>query len=274
MQWIARVTGEGVRRRLSRYFASANDARVLDERLKRLERCVFVELNHEGLELLEQLTFSNPCAQKLARIGSEGDGGYVVPVESLANRRVVSLGVGTDWSADRDCARLGAQVAMFDPTVEAPKRLPPSIRFFQLGVGTTDAGAFLTLQSILERLGWQGRNDLWLMMDVEGAEWEVLNSADLMCFEVVVLEMHQLDRLVFDLHKSAQTSGVNRLLETHIPVASHVNNLAATYATSAGPIPACLEVCLIRRDKFEPGPHDGSLIWSRYPNDPMSHAAI
>jgi hypothetical protein len=94
-----------------------------------------------------------------------------------------------------------------------------------------------------------------LQMDIEGAEYEVLVSADtrdLSKFACVVLEFHQLELLVTRFAGGFILRSVEKLNQSHIPISRHVNNNGPIYRRGGLSVPSTLEVTFLRRDLFEP----------------------
>ena len=145
----------------------------------------------------------------MERIGSSY-GGWSVAIEPITPRSIVySFGVGEDISFDLGMiARFGVTVHAFDPTPRSiawlrTQELPPALQFHAYGIGSIDGVArfyppeddrFVSfsiversvpgraaieapvrrLASIMEQLG-HDRVDV-LKMDIEGAEYEVLDD--------------------------------------------------------------------------------------------------
>ncbi|HND54024.1 MAG TPA: FkbM family methyltransferase [Pirellulaceae bacterium] len=136
-----------------------------------------------------------PCRLpwRKARIGREGDGGYIVfdrQLEHLA--AVYSYGIGDDVSFDLALAHgYRLPIYQYDHTIRAS---PVEHDLFQF---RRERGGAESLRRHLATNGHAFCRSLLLKMDIEGDEWDVINgcSDDLLGqFEQVVLEVHRLDR--------------------------------------------------------------------------------
>lgn len=212
-------------------------------------------------------------AHRFARIGSAGDGGYVVPVDLPLPELAISIGVGPDNSADLALASRGVRVVEFDHTVDEAPGSHDRLRFHKLGVGSvTESEArsdILTLDEIKDVAGHG--DEIWLLMDVEGAEWAVLTDApDLRAFSVICIELHGLAALIVD--GGDRLASLERLASDHVVIACHHNDLTPMYRIAGISIPDTVELTLVRSDLFSPGV--GAVPSSLLrPNDPVIRAA-
>jgi hypothetical protein len=196
-------------------------------------------------EMLRPWTASNI---ELVRVGGPGDGGYVMaaPVEAEG---AISLGVGRDVSWDCAIGAAGIRVAMFDPTVRRlPAQVPRGV-FHRLGVGHARP-TYLPLHELLAVAGWVGSADLILKMDVEGAEWEVLEDPHLNLnrFRQILIEFHDIARLQDAQQGPQAIAAMERLVTHHKPVHIHANNYDEVVRFGAYWFPNAVEVSLVRND--------------------------
>eukprot|EP00741_Cyanophora_paradoxa_P018680 tig00021073_g18030.t1 len=129
----------------------------------------------------------DPLACKNARrYGLDGDGGWTVCVDSFdatdPTLSVLSIGVGWDWSFDRQMGAEGADVISLDHTVTLPEVIAPGVRFFRMGAAArTDlfrSRPMVSLCFVAEQLrAVRGRSLRVVKIDCEGCEWDVLTSA-------------------------------------------------------------------------------------------------
>ena len=89
-------------------------------------------------------------------------------------------------------------------------------------------------------------------MDIEGAEWAVLLNVSrntLIRFRIIVIELHNLERLMdkhaFELIKAT----FERLLQDFYVVHNHPNNYGRIVRCGSLIIPRVLEMTLIRKDR-------------------------
>lgn len=205
----------------------------------------------------------------LIRVGGDRDGGYVM-AEVGDPGTVVSIGVGDDNSADLWFAERGWRVVEWDPTVAAPPVTHPDIAFHALGLGPAVGDRRLTLTRIVEAS--QVTGTAILMVDIEGDECltDVGMTADaLACFEQIVIELHDLSRVLEPDYRARLITLLDALLAEHEVIHVHANNCAPLYWINGVPLPDVLEVSLVARSLVtgELVDHDLPTPLDR-PNDP------
>lgn len=205
------------------------------------------------------------------RMGSLGDGGYVMPETSHRSNLAISIGIGDEVSFDNQLCAQGAKVLQFDHTIENTPSTHSAVDFYPLGWGTEDSSVFLTLKSMLKKADWHSARHPILKFDTEGAEWDCLDqvdSEDLAKFEVIAGEFHQFDRLPDREFFDRALRVFTKLNLTHRVVHLHANNAGGMVLISGVPFPRLLELTWVKIDKFTfhghsnepiPGPLD-------YPN--------
>ena len=89
-------------------------------------------------------------------------------------------------------------------------------------------------------------------MDIEGAEWQALlniSEKTLARFRIIVVEMHELERLM-DRHSFSIIQAVmDRLLDKFYLVHNHPNNTGGIVAAGKIEIPRVVELTFLRRDR-------------------------
>lgn len=196
----------------------------------------------------------------LERIGSEFDGGYVLPKQLIESASgVVSIGIGDNNDADFDLAVRGLDVHAWDHTVRGLPRNHGSITFHQIGVGANDSRTLRTLQSITDESFGNQASNLILLMDAEGAEWSVLSTISdqtLGRYDVLCLELHGLGDSL--LPGSRIVSILARLRELFVPVSVHANNYGAFWQTKDFVLPDIIEVTYVRKGLISSNPVIGN----------------
>jgi hypothetical protein len=145
--------------------------------------------------LVKQLTPYDVGYRKI-RLGGDRDGGYIVAdcqLDTVA--AMYSFGIADDDLFDLAFAQnFKKPVYQYDPFVEKSpsESINPLIRFNKRGVSDRKTDLFDTLENFVRENGHTDQ-DLFLKMDIEGAEWEVFASippAVLQQFSQIVLEFH------------------------------------------------------------------------------------
>ena len=187
---------------------------------------------------------------ELIRVGGSTDGGYVMAAPLVASG-ALSIGVGSDVSWDQDIAARGIPVAMFDHTIRKPPQAVPNSTFHRIGIGPTAIHTIKPLDQLREIAGAQGRNDVLLKMDVEGAEWAALTRprpVNLEPFTQIVLELHGLAELKDERAAESILTAIEHLTATHAPIHVHANNYDELVRFGTWWFPNAIELSLIRKD--------------------------
>ena len=195
-------------------------------------------------ELKELLKIKAPIESSLIRVGSKGDGGYVM-VNEFNSNIAYSFGVGDNTTWDEGMSQLGYDVYMYDPTVTfEPKN--PKLHFFKEGIGEKDSEEFKTLETILHR-NKHNSVGMILKMDVEGAEWPFLKSVKeetLNMFDQILFEFHGLLNPTKDFNI---LSLLKKLNKTHQLVHLHGNNCGMVLNIGGLIIPSAIEVTYLNK---------------------------
>lgn len=201
--------------------------------------------------LVHLMPFDLIVSKKL-RIGSANDGGYVMVDRLSSHQDVLSYGLSWNVTFDLDLAQRGHRIFMFDHTIEGLTANHANFNYLKEGVGTTSSTDDLldTIDNHIARLGLSGDN-LILKMDVEGAEWDVLDEMSLGTlrkFEQIVLELHDF-RLIGDPVWSARAGRVLSKLAANFHLHHvHANNCAPIVVIEGLPVADVIEVSYIRND--------------------------
>lgn len=214
-----------------------------------VQRGVPNRLVEESLSMLYPVVSPSP----LIRLGTNGDGGYLVPEDFEGLMASFSPGVDVNVDFDTDVAELGIPVFLADYSVDelpSPNRLF-SFRKIFLGVQTNASHIRLDDWLLMDA---PKEGDLMLQMDIEGAEWQVLmdaSNSSISRFRTMVLELHDLDSYltVKSLSPTFQ-SLMAKLLETHSIVHVHANNALPLSRYRRFQLPRVIELTFLRNDRF------------------------
>lgn len=195
-------------------------------------------------------------AAPLIRLGSPGDGGYLIPDDLAGLEYCFSPGVNR--TADFESALADRHIRSFlaDHSVAHPPFMRPEFVFDRKFIGLTDDEVYMTLQSWKHRYlaGYAG--DLLLQMDIDGSEYEVLLNAPeplLAQFRIIVVELHALDRLFDPFAFRVMGNCFRRLLERFYVVHAHPNNCGGMIRHQGIEIPQVMELTLYNRARAAPG---------------------
>src|SRR5262245_1319680 len=169
--------------------------------MKALVRSVLLNLgtwidraNVDDERILELISLLKPKRTdcNLKRFGStQGDGGYLLPDDLDGIGACVSPGVSTECSFDTQIADLGIDVYLADASVSGPPVFHERFKFSKIYLDAFNSGQTITIDDFCKSIS--PGSDLLLQMDIEGAEYRVLNSASeslLSRFRIMVIEFH------------------------------------------------------------------------------------
>lgn len=192
----------------------------------------------------------------LVRVGvGRSDGGYIMLQDFQDTGIAYSFGISNDVSWDSIMVELDYQVYMYDHTIDALPYEKAGFHYFKegiAGIDRTDA-PLKTLKHFIERNAHKDNKNMILKMDVEGAEWEFLETVD---FDT----LKQFDQIVFELHDivRANTSGYGKILsllekinKTHSVIHVHGNNSGCLLKVGDTIFPDVLEVSYVNNNKYE-----------------------
>ena len=203
------------------------------------------------LDLIKMIRPWTMAAMSKVRIGNDNDGGYVVPTIAMECDAVVSIGIGTDVSFDIVLAERGARILQFDHTVEGAPQQHVNFHFSKLGWGPQTEGTFVSFDEIYSRLMALNPKHSLLKFDIEGEEFDVLETTrleHLAVFDVIVCEVHYMERLGDPLFFAKVLSSFTKLTANHVPVHLHANNYQNLILVEGVPIPRVLEISFLRKD--------------------------
>lgn len=224
-----------------------------------LKRGIWIEGLVDEKPLLDLISSLRPkhTDRALERFGSSGDGGYVMPDDLDGIGGCVSPGVSTECSFDTQIADMGIDVFLADASVPGPPVAHERFKFSKLFFDTFNSDKTITIDDFCKDIAPQ--KDLVLQMDIEGAEYRVLNSASeklLSRFRIMAIEFHDLEQL-FTRFGFREINGVfARLLRTHNIVHIHPNNIFSPAVHGEIEIPPTMEFTFYRKDRanFVDGP--------------------
>jgi hypothetical protein len=196
----------------------------------------------------------------LKRIGSAGDGGYLVPDDLAGIGGCLSPGVSTEIGFDLEMASRGIPVFMADASVAGPPQEHDLFHFYPKFLDVVDDEKNMRLERLVAEASAHTADDLLLQMDIEGAEYRVLLDASdevLQRFRIILLECHHLSRLFGRQNSQLMTATFRKLLRHFHIVHIHPNNVCAATCREDVAIPPVMEFTLVRKDRARTEPRGG-----------------
>ncbi|MBR0278402.1 MAG: FkbM family methyltransferase [Synergistaceae bacterium] len=226
----------------------------LKEKIKRIiiSRRIVTSENYYR-ELHSLLKIDSAEGFDLIRIGRDYDGGYIMLDDFEPGGIAYSFGISGDVSWDKDMALRGYDVFMYDHTIDGLPEENTRFHWSKLGIadGVTHDDRLKTLEELISRNGHEGKRDMILKMDVEGAEWGFLES-------VKPETLSQFSQMTFELHNMIKLADHERVLnilrkinETHQLVHLHANNVSSYVTIGGRNFAALFEVSYVLRDKYK-----------------------
>lgn len=218
---------------------------------------LWAERSTPSAELVDLLQALAPKSTsfELRRLGSATDGGYVVPDDLDGLAGCISPGVFNECSFDLAVAELGLDVFMADASVDGPPEPNDRFHFSKLFLDTYVSPSTITLDAFCQQ-SVPGDDDLLLEMDIEGAEYRVLQNtseATMRRFRIMVIEFHHLGSLFSSFGFLEISNVFRRLLTTHEVVHIHPNNVGGPVVQGDVSIPPVLEFTFLRKDRGQFG---------------------
>ena len=241
------------------------------------------------------------------RIGPPRDGGYVVPGDVVrASTHLLALGLGDDWHFEAEFARINPHVRIVgvDGSIGPGRfarecgasllalltfgigekerrrhrtRLRRAAHYFwffgwrhrhlRQMVGTDSTPTTVTIASLLGSLGAGRPHGVFLKVDVEGAEYGLIEAigAHASAIGCLVIEFHRTSR-----HAAAFNAAMDTLLRQFRVVHIHGNNYAACDPASG--FPDAVEITLVHTALCANPPVPTDVEYPRagldYPNNP------
>lgn len=156
----------------------------------------------------------------LIRLGRDNDGGYLVNKKDLENtKKLLSLGVGDDWSFEKDFEKVKkCPIIAYDGTVSEKNDYFKSLKsffkkdktFINKNIGEKE----VPFSSIIEE-------GMFLKCDIEGSEYEILKDIikHSKYFTGIVIEFHEINNYELFNELTSFISKINQKL-VHV----HINN--------------------------------------------------
>ena len=192
----------------------------------------------------------------LIRVGGARDGGYLLPDSRINWDAIVSPGVGGSIAFESELASPETQVFLIDGTIDPIENLPINFHFLPKMLVSGDAdSSSINLAELIADSRIKGSN-LLLQMDIEGSEWEIFASTSVEIldkFKIIVVELHDLDRLLDSAQYFKMVGVIDKILENHFVTHVHINNAGSFYFHKYKKYPKVVEVTLLKRNTFTQG---------------------
>ena len=185
------------------------------------------------------------------RLGRNGDGGYVLPMDFLKDvEAVVVFGINDEDSFEKDLANYidPKKVPFFlcDPFVGYSSEGKNDFTFCSLGLGGETKENMITWPDFCRKFGLQGKKVL-LKVDIEGAEWESLAHLQASDFENVLCFIVEFHRMIHLQELPLQNKTLDLLNSVFFLNHCHVNNNGLVFRHETIVYPDVLECTYVNK---------------------------
>lgn len=144
------------------------------------------------MSLVDLLT-PKSCELPKKRYGPDNDGGYVLIDQQFDVKAIFGYGVGHDVSLENELAEAwNVPAYVFDHTITDVPPLGPNTKYIKEGItGGEETDELKKFTTHLNQLAPEG--NVLLKIDVEGAEWDVLEREDFSRVTHLIIEYHDLE---------------------------------------------------------------------------------
>lgn len=191
------------------------------------------------------------------RVGNFNDGGYVMldDFDVSGAKIAYSFGINDDVSWDDGMANKGYTMYMYDPTISVLPKKRAEFRFFRRGIAgrRVPDKSLDTLEHLMLINGHLGKKHMILKMDVEGYEWEFLETVDetiLEKFDQILFEFHEIITASSVEKKLQKLHALEKLNKTHHLIHLHGNNCDSAIYLGEACIPNVLEATYVNRKRY------------------------
>ena len=208
----------------------------------------------ELLKLIQMLRPLN-TDHELIRVGSERDGGYLVPNDFDGINACFSAGVADDSTLELDMAKRGIQCFLADFSVNGPAAENALFKFRKKFISSKKDPNCISMQEWIA----ESHNpctsslDSILSIDIEGSEIELFLTNDISVFKgfrFIVMELHFLERITHKPFYDLYYLALQRLLSSFTVCHLHPNNCSKPVKRFGITIPPTLEITLINNRRI------------------------
>jgi hypothetical protein len=223
-----------------------------------LQQGIYVEKSTSPANLRRLATKLHPIKTQfdLIRVGSNHDGGYLLPNDLVGIAACFSPGVADNSSFEADLLKkTGIESHLADFSVEGP---PPGYKpktFIKKFLGAINSDTHMSIESWISQVAPDDHpSDFLLQMDIEGGEYSTLLSCPaqtLYRFRVIVMEIHHIYAWANSHYFELVEGMFDRLLQYFYVVHNHPNNNDGTINLGGFIVPRTCELTLIRKDRVQ-----------------------
>lgn len=210
-----------------------------------------LNLAAEAIDKISKLIKGKIGDLNLQRIGPTKDSGYV-SADLFDSPHLVSGGAGKNVDFEIYFADKGSSVTLFDPTVEVLPRIHSNMIHISSALESKTTSIFRNSKSLVDLNLKQNPNGLYLKLDIEGSEWDLLLEMGdkINVFDQMFIEFHDLFKLSDPTFRSTAVEVIEQILLDFKVVNYHPNNWRTFVQFGKAFIPEVFEVTFVRNDNL------------------------
>ena len=221
-----------------------------------LKQNIFTSKKVSDSQIFETLKLIHPKKLNIShiRVGGKNDGGYIVPNDLDGINFCFSPGVGDTSSFENDMSFKKIKSFLADYSVDYNSSNNSLIDFEKKFLGPITHKNYISLKDWVSlKINYEENNDLILQMDIEGDEYDVLQSIDietLKKFRIILIEFHNLHYL-FDDFYYPRIQKIFKILSEFF-YCSHIhpnNDVDFVVKSKEIIIPPVMEFSFLRKDR-------------------------
>lgn len=189
----------------------------------------------------------------LIRLGSDHDGGYLVPDDLGKISTCFSPGVDVNASFEKDLLdikKISSHLA--DYSVDGPPKGFIAKSFTKKYLGAFNSEQHITLDQWVDSQEPSSLDDFILQMDIEGGEYTTLLGASektINKFRIIIVEIHAIESWAQTSFFSIAEGFFMKLLKNFHVVHNHPNNCCGIVNIGGILLPRVFELTLLRKDR-------------------------
>lgn len=184
------------------------------------------------------------------RIGSQNDGGYVVPNVLDNIRYCFSFGISDNCELESQMADYGMEVFAIDGSIESLPNENKNIHFTKKYIGRDNASEYIGINEWVSSC-IDNKARIMFSMDIEESEWETILDLDARILETIdlfIIEFHGFHLLPQKSFFNKAKSALVKLNDLFIVTNVNANNTAPSLnLQNIGSIPSVLEVTYLAK---------------------------
>ncbi len=187
----------------------------------------------------------------LIRVGSDHDGGYLIPNILDQIESCFSPGVGKIYDFEKQLGEKKINIFLADGTIDKKNIQIDKFDFINKNLSSKNSKNEITLQNWIEDKSHENNKNLLLQMDIEGFEYEVISSTPseyLELFKIIIIEFHFIEKLYNRLSYNIFLSSIKKILRSFEIAHIHPNNCHGSYNVCGERLPTAIEITFLRKD--------------------------